>query len=86
MTNESYTLTPAAAPTNHGHTRASWMLLVGTVLGALVIGIGLAVGKVPVWVAGIVIVAGSMLAAWVMRRRGFGQPVGERVRRDWYAG
>lgn len=85
MTNESYTLPPAAAPTNHGHTKASWTLVVGAILGALIIGIGLATGQVPVWAAGIVITAGALLASWVMRLRGLGQPVSERTRRDWYA-
>lgn len=85
MTDESYTLPPAAAPTNHGHTRASWTLVTGVLLGALVIGVGLAVGEPAVWLTGIVITAGSLLASWVMRLRGLGQPMGERARRDWYA-
>jgi hypothetical protein len=85
MTDESYTLPPAAAPTNHGHTRASWTLVAGVLLGALVIGVGLAVGEPAVWLTGIVITVGSLLASWVMRLRGFGQPMGERARRDWYA-
>ena len=48
------------------------------------IGIGLAIGNVPVWVAGIIIALSGMVAGVVMRGRGLGQPVPERTRTDWY--
>ncbi|NLI17618.1 MAG: hypothetical protein GX427_02225 [Actinomycetales bacterium] len=85
MADEAYTLPPSAAPANHGHTRASWTLVVGVLLGALVIGVGLAIGNPPLWITGLAVVVGALIASMVMRSRGLGQPLPDSTRRDWYA-
>lgn len=84
MADEGYALPSSPAPVNHGRTRASWVLVILVLVGALTIGIGLAIGNVPVWVAGIIIALSGMVAGVVMRGRGLGQPVPERTRTDWY--
>jgi len=85
MTDEGYTLPPAAAPRNHGHTTAAWALVAGVVLGTLVLGIGIALGHTTLAVIGGAIVAASLLLSLAMRSKGLGQPLGEKKPRDWYA-
>ncbi len=85
MADEAYTLPPAAAPPNHGHTKAAWVLTAGVIAGALVLGVGLAIASPTLWITGIVVAAGSALASLSMRARGLGQPVTGTRRRDWYA-
>lgn len=61
-------------PTNHGHTVAAWVTMVGITLGVIVS----AVGLVPTWIPfvfwlGFVVVAVSLVVGWVLRQAGLGQ-------------
>lgn len=84
MADEAYTLPPAAAPTNHGHTTAAWVLVVGVIAGALILGVGLAIANPTLWITGIIVIAGSVLASLGLRARGHGQPLTAARRGDWY--
>ena len=84
MTTE-YTLPPKATPTNHGHTAASWILVLGVLAGALIAGVGMAIPANNVVVVGIVLMAASAAASFVARRLGHGQELAERRTADWYS-
>nr|NLD41456.1 hypothetical protein [Actinomycetales bacterium] len=84
MTELTYIAPRGAAPVNHGRTTASWTLVWLLVAGVLVAGIGFAVDRAPVLIAGLVIAVGGLVAGAVMRRLGMGQPTQVSAARDWY--
>ena len=84
MTEETYIAPRAAAPVNHGRTVASWTMVWIVVAGVLIGGVGMALDRMPVLIAGIVVVVAGLIAGIVMRSLGMGQPTEKRAPRDWY--
>ncbi|WP_052436781.1 HGxxPAAW family protein [Georgenia sp. SUBG003] len=81
---------PAAAPfSNHGRTKAAWVLMWGVCLGFLAAGVGLIVGSNIVVIAGAAVVVVAIVLSVVMRGMGLGQPAArgpeETADRDWYS-
>ena len=66
-------LPPAVPPTNHGHTVAAWVTMIGIMLGAVVAAIGLVVAQTWLFWAGFVVVAVALVVGLVLRNLGFGQ-------------
>lgn len=81
--NETYTLPPAAPHANHGKTTASWVFTLGTVIGALIIALTMAMHWHIGQLVGIAVLVVSALAGIGLRAAGKGQP---RVKTDgaWY--
>jgi hypothetical protein len=71
-------LPPGVPPTNHGHTVAAWVTMVGITLGALISAVGLvlaaasAAGLV-MFVVGLVVVGAALIVGLVLRNLGMGQ-------------
>lgn len=84
MNEETYNMPLAAAPTNHGRTRAAWTLFALVVVGVLIAGAGAITLRMPVIVAGLVVVGAGMLASFALRVLGKGQPRQVQPARDWY--
>ncbi|WP_448071916.1 HGxxPAAW family protein [Georgenia yuyongxinii] len=85
---ESYTLPPAAPFTNHGRTKAAWVLMWGVCLGFLVTGLGLVLSETTLTIIGVVLAVGSVVVSLIMRGMGLGQPAAVAVQqndRDWYS-
>ncbi|TRW46198.1 HGxxPAAW family protein [Georgenia yuyongxinii] len=85
---QSYTLPPTAPFTNHGRTKAAWVLMWGVCLGFLLTALGLMLSQMVVIIIGVVLAVGSVVVSLVMRGMGLGQPspvtVGQDGR-DWYS-
>jgi hypothetical protein len=85
----TYTLPSAAPYSNHGRTKAAWLLMLGVCLGFLVGGVGLIISNDVVVIAGAVIAVGSVVVSVIMRGMGLGQPVpratAETEKKDWYS-
>lgn len=64
---------PPPPPHNEGSTVAAWVNTVGCVLGAIVAAFGLALGDLPIIIAGAVVVVITMIVSFVLRLAGFGQ-------------
>ncbi|MFD1506854.1 hypothetical protein FE374_07465 [Georgenia yuyongxinii] len=85
---QSYTLPPAAPFTNHGRTKAAWVLMWGVCLGFLVTALGLMLSEMVVIIIGVILAVGSVVVSMVMRGMGLGQPAPVTVGqdgRDWYS-
>lgn len=66
---------PARAPFhNEGKTPAGWLLALGLMLGALLVGVGIIVDVQWLWIAGIAVCAITLIASVAMRAAGLGQP------------
>jgi hypothetical protein len=81
---------PAAAPySNHGRTKAAWVLMWGVCLGFLVAGVGLVINSTMIAIVGAAIVAVALVLSVVMRGMGLGQPAARApetaTNRDWYS-
>lgn len=83
-------LPPAVPPTNHGHTVAAWVTMIGIMIGAAIAAVGVALPLVAssgpaaalFWV-GVAIVVLANVAGLVLRNMGFGQAKpGEEPRRE----
>lgn len=85
----TYTLPPAAPFSNHGRTKAAWVLMLGVSLGFLVAGVGLIISNDMVVVAGVVVTLASIVISVIMRGMGLGQPAPtsteETENKDWYS-
>jgi hypothetical protein len=71
-------LPPGVPPTNHGHTVAAWVTMTGITLGTLISAFGLVLAAsspsgLVMFVAGMVVVAASLLVGLVLRNLGKGQ-------------
>lgn len=84
MTTE-YTLPPKATPTNHGHTVASWILVLGVLAGSVITGIGMAMTANNITIVGLVVIVASAIASYVARLMGHGQVIDKRESADWYS-
>ena len=84
MNEETYQMPPRAAHVNHGRTPAAWTLSSLVVAGLIVGTIGFAMDRMPILIAGLVIIAGGIVAGLVMRGMGHGQPVEKAAAREWY--
>jgi len=81
---------PAAAPhSNHGRTKAAWVLMWGVCLSFLVTGVGLILDRNIVAIVGVAVLVVSIVLSVVMRGMGLGQPAArapeESVNKDWYS-
>jgi hypothetical protein len=81
---------PAAAPySNHGRTKAAWVLMWGVCLGVLVAGVGLILADNMVALVGAAVVVVAIVLSVVMRGMGLGQPAArateEPANKDWYS-
>ena len=68
-------LPPAVPPSNHGHTVAAWVTMIGITLGALVAAVALVLptpSAVLFW-AGLSVVVAALLIGWFLRQAGLGQ-------------
>lgn len=84
MTTE-YTLPPQATPTNHGHTAASWILVLGVLAGAVIAGVGMALAANNVVIVGLVVMILAAVASAGARMLGHGQELTQRRHADWYS-
>lgn len=82
---ETYTMPPSAAPTNHGHTAASWALTLIVLAGVVITAVGIVLAQSAIWIAGLVTIAVGLVAGAVLRGLGHGQPVGAKKPREWYS-
>lgn len=69
---KTYTV-PPAPPHNEGNTVAAWVLTALVVLGAIVVGVGMAMGQSTVIIAGIVGIGLGLILGLVLSLLGFGQ-------------
>lgn len=68
-------LVPETAPFhNEGRTQAGWVLALGLMIAAVLVGAGLIAYLVWLWVAGLIVGAVSLAASAVLRAIGRGQP------------
>ncbi|MDO5726914.1 MAG: HGxxPAAW family protein [Bowdeniella nasicola] len=81
--NETYTLPPSAPHANHGKTTASWVFTIGSVIGALIIAVGIAMYQPVAQIAGIGVLVLAALAGLGLRAAGKGQPR-EKTDGAWY--
>ncbi|UNX56155.1 hypothetical protein MF406_08125 [Georgenia sp. TF02-10] len=85
---QTYKLPTHAAYSNHGRTPAAWVLMIGCCLGVLIVGLGLILTLRWVLIAGLVVIAVSLVASLVMRGMGLGQAPQEQPGKrdgDWYS-
>jgi len=66
-------LPPAIPPTNHGHTVAAWVTMLGILLGTVVAAIGVLIAAPWLFWVGIGVVVAANVAGLVLRNMGFGQ-------------
>lgn len=66
-------LPPTTPPDNHGHTTASWVAMIGIMLGALVTAVGVVVSIAPLTWIGLVVIVVALVSGGVMRAMGYGQ-------------
>lgn len=66
-------LPPAVPPTNHGHTVAAWVTMIGIMIGALVAAVGVGVAAVWLFWVGMAVVVVANVLGLVLRNMGFGQ-------------
>jgi len=78
-----YTLPLEAAPKNHGNTKAAWVLTLGVLLGATVLGVGMAIAHIALQFTGLALIVAALAVSYGMRLNGMGQPVPQRTE-DWY--
>ncbi|GIJ00458.1 hypothetical protein CLV28_1842 [Sediminihabitans luteus] len=71
-------LPPRTPPTNHGHTVAAWVAMIGIIVGALVGAVAFLVAEPWVFWVGMGIVVVALVVGGVMRRLGYGQADGHR--------
>ena len=85
----TYELPPAAPFSNHGRTKAAWVMMWGVCLGFLVAGVGLILADNLVALVGAAVVLVSVILSVVMRGMGLGQPAPrvpeETANKDWYS-
>ncbi|WP_125777684.1 HGxxPAAW family protein [Antribacter gilvus] len=66
-------LPPATPPTNHGHTVAAWVTMIGISLGVVISAVGVTL-MVALWFwAGLVVVGAGLVAGLALRNMGLGQ-------------
>lgn len=73
-------LPPGVPPTNHGHTTAAWVTMIGITLGVLISSWGMVVAQTSsswmvLFVLGFVVIGVSLIAGLVLRNLGKGQKV-----------
>lgn len=66
-------LPPTVPPDNHGHTTASWVAMIGIMIGSLVTALGLVFATIWVSWVGLAVVLIAVIAGGVMRSMGYGQ-------------
>ena len=66
-------LPPAIPPTNHGHTVAAWVTMLGILLGTVIAAIGVLIPAAWLFWVGIGVVVAANVAGLVLRNMGFGQ-------------
>jgi hypothetical protein len=66
-------LPPAIPPTNHGHTVAAWVTMLGILLGAVVAAIGVLVSQPVVFWVGMAVIVVANVVGLVLRNMGYGQ-------------
>ncbi|MFI2364868.1 HGxxPAAW family protein [Promicromonospora sp. NPDC019610] len=76
-------LPPGVPPTNHGHTVAAWVTMVGITLGVLISSWGVVVAQswsawLVLFVLGFVVVGASLVIGLVLRNLGLGQKTVQR--------
>lgn len=69
---KTYTV-PPPPPHNEGKTVAAWTLNLGTVLGAVLIALGMVMSLTPVIYVGIVVIALSIIAGIALSLAGHGK-------------
>ncbi|KGM14348.1 HGxxPAAW family protein [Cellulomonas bogoriensis] len=68
----------AAPPTNHGHTRAAWVTVTLVLLGGVISSLAFIVSQVWMFWAGMGVVVVGVIAGYVLKMLGFGQPTQRR--------
>ena len=72
-----------APPTNHGHTVAAWVTMIGITVGALVAAFGVVTAEAWLFWVGMAVILVANVVGLVLRNLGFGQPKpGVRQRRS----
>jgi hypothetical protein len=66
-------LPQAVPPTNHGHTVAAWVTMLGILLGAVIAAIGVLMALPWLFWVGIAVVVLANVVGLVLRNMGFGQ-------------
>lgn len=74
MSSQEVTL-PPRPPANHGHTRAAWVTMIGLMIAALLVALGLVFKVMVLCYIGAGVVLVSLLAGKALRALGFGQPL-----------
>jgi hypothetical protein len=70
---ETLRLPPQAPPTNHGHTTAAWSTTVIVLVGSTVGALGLILGLMWMFWAGIAVALAGVVVGVVLRQLGHGQ-------------
>lgn len=68
---------------DEGHTVAGWTGAGIATAGSAVLGLGVCRASLPVVVAGLAVVAASVLVTWLLHLAGWGKPPGVRPRGQW---
>lgn len=67
-------LPPHPPPANHGHTTAAWVTITLVMIAGLAVALGIAASLRWAVVAGVVVGVVGLVAGWVMKLMGYGQP------------
>ena len=70
---ETLRLPPSAPPTNHGHTTAAWATTVIVLVGAVAAALGMIVGQVWLFWAGMGVALGGVVVGKILQVAGYGQ-------------
>ncbi|MGO1316484.1 MAG: HGxxPAAW family protein [Cellulomonadaceae bacterium] len=67
-------LPPNAPPTNHGHTLAAWVTMIGILAGVFIAAGAVIAAQVWLFWVGVGVIALSLVVGKVLQVLGFGQP------------